>query len=102
MWIGLLGEEVGQGSGGGHVGQGGVGHVGRRAVWYGREGGVFLLQSVTTKGNHLSSHDHKGGRPIKEDAYKILYPLGGRPIPSGCTGVNQSDERDPSNITLYG
>ena len=63
---------------------------------------LLLLRSVTTKGNHLRSHGHKGERPIGEEAYKILYPLGGRPTPSGCTGVDQSEERDPSNITLYG
>ena len=61
-----------------------------------------LLRSVTTKGNHLRSHGHKGERPIGEGTYKILYPLGGRPTPSGCTGIDQSEERDPSNITLYG
>ena len=62
----------------------------------------LLLQSVTTKRNHLFSHGHKGECPMGEKAYKILYPLGGRPTPSGCTGVGQSEERDPSNITLYG
>ena len=62
----------------------------------------LLLRSVTTKGNHLCSHGHKGECPIGEEAYKILYPLGGRPTPSGCTGIDQSKERDPSNITLYG
>ena len=61
-----------------------------------------LLRSVTTKGNRLNLHGHEGERPIGEEAYKILYPLGGRPTPSGCTGVDQSEERDPSNITLYG
>ena len=55
-----------------------------------------LLRSVTTKGNHLRSHGHKGERPIGEEAYKILYPLGGRPTPSGCTGIDQSEEWDPS------
>ena len=62
----------------------------------------ILLRSVTTKGNHLSSHGHKGERPIREEPYKILYPLGGRPTPSGCTGIDQSEEQDPSNIPLYG
>ena len=55
----------------------------------------ILLRSVTTKGNHLCSHNHKGGRPIGEEPYKILYPLGGRPTPSGHTGIDQSEERDP-------
>ena len=62
----------------------------------------WMLRSVTTKGSHLYSHSHKGEHPIGEEAYKILYPLGGRPTPSGCTGIGQSEEWDPSNITLYG
>ena len=61
-----------------------------------------VLRTVTTKGNHLGSHGHKGERPIGEEAYKILYPLGGRPTPSGGTGIDQSEGWDPSNITLYG
>ena len=65
-------------------------------------GALKVLRSVTTKGNHLSSHGHKGERPIGEEPYKILYPLGGRPTPSGCTAIDQLEERDPSNITLYG
>ena len=69
---------------------------------YGVGAVLLLLRSVTTKGNHPSSHGHKGECPIGEEAYKILYPLGGCPTPSGCTGVDQSEERDPSNITLYG
>ena len=44
----------------------------------------------------------QGGTPNGEEAYKILYPLGGRPTPSGCTGVDQSEEQNPSDITLYG
>ena len=62
----------------------------------------ILLRSVTTKGNHLSSHGHKGERPVGKEPYKILYPRGGHPTPSGCTAIDQSEERDPSNITLYG
>ena len=62
--------------------------------------GRGLLRSITTKGNHLHSHNHKGEHPIGEKAYKILYPLSGRPTPTGCTGIDQSEERDPSNITL--
>ena len=61
-----------------------------------------LLQSVTTKGNPLRSHGHEGQPPNREEAYKILYPLGGHPIPSGCMGIDRSEEWDPSNITLYG
>ena len=63
---------------------------------------LLVLWSVTTKGNPLDSHSHKGQRPIGEEAYKILYPLGTRPTPSGGMAINQSEERDPSNITLYG
>ena len=63
---------------------------------------LAMLRSVTTKGNPLSSHGCKEECPIGEEAYKILYPLGGRPTPSGCTGIDQSEEWDPSNITLYG
>ena len=48
----------------------------------------ILLRSVTTKGNPLYSHGHEGVRPIGEEAYKILYPLGRRPTPSGCTGTS--------------
>ena len=53
----------------------------------------ILLRSVTTKGNHPRSHGHKGERQIGEEAYKILYPLGGHPTPSGCTGIDQSEEQ---------
>ena len=63
---------------------------------------LVVLRSVTTKGNYPCSHGHKGERPIREEPYKILHPLGGRPTPSGCTGIGQSEERDPSNNTLYG
>ena len=61
---------------------------------------LLLLRRVTTKGNPLHSHGHEGQCPNRKEPYKILYPLGGRPTPSGCTGIDQSEERDPSNITL--
>ena len=62
----------------------------------------WLLRSVTTKGSHLRFHGHDRERPIGEGVYKILYPLGRRPTPSGCMAIDQSEERDSSNITLYG
>ena len=61
-----------------------------------------LLRSITTRENPLYSHGHKGEHPNREEAYKILYPLGTCPTPRGCTAINQSEEQDPSNITLYG
>ena len=75
--------------------------IGSRDSWESMEL-PWVLRSVTTKRSPLGSHGHKGECPIGEEAYKILYPLDGRPTPSGCTSIDQTEERDPSNIALYG
>ena len=59
-----------------------------------------LLRSVTTKGNPLFSHGHKGQRPIGEEAYKILYPLGACPTPSGCMAIDQSEGVQTHRVLL--
>ena len=76
----------------------GVRHIATRLASY------FLATLIVTNSNNQRrvshiSHDHKGWHPKRGEAYKILYPLGTRPTPSGCTGINQSEEWKPSNMT---